>query len=273
VDAVRLARHPLLHFLLLGALLFTADRARAPQAPRLPDGRSAEQVLLDEALARGYERSDPIARRRLQRNARFLHPDDPRDDEALLQEAYALGLQRSDLVVRRRLIQKMKLLAWSRADADEPGEPELRAAFALRPARWREPARVRISHVYLSRDARGPRLESDARALEPLLEGRSPDDAAALGDPFLLGAQLPALREAELAARLGGDLARVALAAQPGRWSGPARSAYGAHWIWVHQRWPARDLAFEEARPALRSQLRRQRRDQAVRRLVGELRG
>ena len=270
---MKLARHPLLHFLLLGALLFAADRARTPQAPQLPDGRSADQVLLEEALLRGYQRTDPIARRRLQRNARFLHPDDPRDDEALLEEAFALGLQRSDLVVRRRLIQKMMLLAWSRADAHEPGEPELRAAFALRPGRWREPARVRISHVYLSRDARGPRLEHDARALGPLLAGRLPAAAAALGDPFLLGTQLPALSEAELAARLGSDLARAALAAPTGRWSGPARSAYGAHWIWVHQRQPARALAFEEARPALRAELRRQHREEALRRLVGELRG
>jgi hypothetical protein len=270
VDAVKLARHPLLHFLLLGALLFAADRARAPQAP---DPRSVDEVLLDEALARGYGRTDPIARRRLQRNARFLHPDDPRDDEALLSEAWTLGLQRSDLVVRRRLIQKMRLLAWSRADADEPGEPELRAAFALRAARWREPARVRISHVYLSRDARGPDLERDARALGPLLEGRAPEAAAGLGDPFLLGAQLPTLSEAELAARLGGDLAAAALAAPAGRWSGPARSAYGAHWIWVHERQPARDLAFEEARPALRAELRRRRRDEALRTLVGDLRG
>jgi hypothetical protein len=270
VDAVKLARHPILHFLALGALLFAADRARAPQAPDL---RGADQVLLDEALARGYERSDPIARRRLQRNARFLHPDDPRADEALLEEALALGLQRSDLVVRRRLIQKMKLLAWSGADADLPGEPELRAAFALQPGRWREPARVRISHVYLSRDARGPDLEHDARALKPLLEGRSPEQAAALGDPFLLGVRLPALSEAELAARLGGELARAALDAQPGCWSGPFHSAYGAHWIWVHERRAARALEFEEARPALRGQLRRERREEALRRLVGELRG
>lgn len=273
----RLARQPLLHFLVLGGALFAASRALdggggAAPPPPVGDAPGPRELLFRAALERGYHRTDPIVRRRLARDMRFLDPSDSRDDDALVDEALALGLHHGDLVVRRRLVQKMELLAWGRADAREPTEAELRAAFRDAPERYRYPPRVRLTHVYLSRDRRGEALEVDARALGARLRVMAPDDAPALGDPFLLGAHLPLLDEAGLAARLGPALARDALEAPVGAWTGPVRSAYGLHWLWLHERRPARQPAFSEVRDRVRERVRTRRREDALRALVADLR-
>jgi len=292
---------PLLHFLALGGLLFAGSRlledapapaplaapeaavavgARGLPSPGAPDGRTtpaagaldARELLFRAALELGFHRSDPIVRRRLARDMRFLDPEDDRSDDALVKEALELGLHHGDVVVRRRLVQKMELLAWARADARAPSQAELRAAYDRDPERYRRPARVRITHVYLSRDRRGEVLATDARRLGPRLAGMDPEDAPALGDPFLLDAHLPLLDEAGLANRLGPALAREALAAPPRTWSGPVASAYGMHWLWVHEREPARLPPFEEVRDDVREHLRLERRERAVRALVETLR-
>jgi hypothetical protein len=274
---VRWLRQPVLHFAAIGALLFALETqvlgsaqagagggrgepvvisaqrvaelrrdwlARTGRLPTQAELRALvgaeidDELLLREARARGLHRSDPIVRRRLVRNLRFLSEDPSRSDQELLREALALGMDRTDLVVRRRLIQKMKLLA--QAAAAEPTRAELEAFLAHNRERFTQPARVRISHVYLSRDRRGDSLEVDARALFDRLiaESVDPHGASELGDPFLLQHHLPLRSERDLAKAFGPEFARRVLAQGPGAWSAPVASSYGVHLVWVHERVP-----------------------------------
>ncbi len=265
-----MTRHPGVHFLLLGAVLFGLVRWNEGPAPGAADA-SDEERLFRAALDRGVARADPIVRRRLLRDMRFLVPGDPRDEAALLAEAWRLGLDRADPVVRRRLIQRMEFVAFARADAREPDDAELRAVLARDPERWRRPARVRLSHVHLSRDRWGTQLEAAARALQARLESHPADGAERFGDPFLWGSHWPLLSEAELAARVGPELARAAFAAPVGRWSGPHPSSYGMHLVWVHEADPAGPAAFEDVRDALRERVREHRRREERTRLLASL--
>jgi hypothetical protein len=197
-------RQPILHFLVLGAVLYAADRGLASRAQdgvggaeTTPIQISAEQVtelrrawadrmrrpprpeelvqqiqmaadeemLFREALALGLNHRDPIVRRRLIRNMRLLTEDPNRKDDDLLREALALGMDRSDVVARRRLVQKIRFLASEAARTREPSTAELQQALARHAVRFLEPERVRLSHVYLGRDRRKEALESDARQL------------------------------------------------------------------------------------------------------------
>jgi len=115
---------PLLKFLLIGALIFAADRwlldrSDAPEptvieissdrvaairrsalasSGRVPDGAElralidaevADEMLYREALALGLARQDEVVRRRLVRNMRFLHPADERSSETLFRRQSA----------------------------------------------------------------------------------------------------------------------------------------------------------------------------------------
>jgi hypothetical protein len=268
VDAV--IRQPGIHFLLLGAVLFGLLRWNEGPASGAANA-SDEERLFRAALDRGVARADPIVRRRLLRDMRFLAPEDSRDDAALLAEAWRLELERADPVVRRRLVQRMEFVAFARADAREPDDAELRAALAREPERWRRPARVRLSHVHLSRDHWGTELEAAARALRARLESRPPDAAERLGDPFLWGSHWPLLSEQELTARVGPELARAAFAAPVGRWSAPHPSSYGMHLVWVHEVDPGGSPAFDEVRGALRERVRENRRREERARLLASL--
>jgi hypothetical protein len=296
----RMLAAPALHFLVLGGALLAGDRwllARAPHAVPAPasieidvgrvevlratwrvrgggdlspltlsalvDAEIDEEVLLAEARTRGFEESDPVVRARLARNLGFLEADDSNaraGARAQVDEALALGLARGDLVVRRRLIERMRgeLAA---VGGRALGEAEIAARFARDAARFASPARVRLSHVFLSRDRRGAALAEDAAGLRRQLVGASLDDvsAIALGDPFLLGHTLPLRSQADLARDFGDGFAREAFALEPGVLSEPIASSYGLHLIVVRERRREAPATLDAARAEITAQLTRER--------------
>jgi hypothetical protein len=301
-------RAPLLHFLAAGGALFAAERAWPPGAPpdrvvdvsrpeveRLaaearrelgreprPDeleGRISahvdDELLLREARALGWHRSDPVVRMRLVQNLRFLSPEGAEPEpEELLERAYALGMDRSDVVVRRRLVERMRLAIAAAAAPAPPPDAELEAILAHEPERFRRPPLVQLTQVYLSRDRRGAGLERDARTLLAELGARGvpPEQAALRGDPFLWPARLPLSSERALAARLGPGFAAAAVRLEPERWSGPIASSYGLHLVWVHRRLPGRLPPLAEVRDEVVARWREQREAEALAQALSVLR-
>jgi hypothetical protein len=248
-----------LRYAALGVALFAIVRWLGPPLEREPGAAAAsgEERLVREALALGLHESDAVVRDRLVRNLRFLGAVPDRADEALFRDALALGLHTTDVVVRRRLVQRLELAALNAARESEPGDAELQAFLEAHPERFATPARARISQVYRSRERRGPALERDARALVERLrrERVSPAVGAAWGDPSLLPARTPLRTAKALARDFGPELAEAVLEAPLGEWSGPWRSSFGLHAVFVHEREPARAPALDEVRAAVRDAL------------------
>jgi parvulin-like peptidyl-prolyl isomerase len=300
---------PLLQFLLLGSLIFTADRwlldggddpepsvieissdqmaairRRAlASSGRLPDqtelralidAEVAEEMLYREALALGLAQRDEVIRRRLVRNMRFLNPEDERSSEALFQEALSLGMDRSDLVVRRRLIQRMRLAIESRAQADEPTEAELASYLARHPGRFSSPPRVSFSHVFVDPARRGSSAGAEARVLSSRLRasGDGPNLRDELGDPFLAPSEGALRSERELAKLFGPEFAGRVMKLTPGSWEGPLPSSHGLHLVWVRERTPGEPLPLAAVRNEVRYALLAERRETALQRAIEKLR-
>ena len=112
-------REPLIHFLLIGALLFGAYRW---VQPRRDVGPSSTQIRLslDELtqlilLFRSQWQREPTPQeldRLIERKVQ---------DEILYREALAMGLDKDDTIVKRRMAQKMQFLAEDVATALETG--------------------------------------------------------------------------------------------------------------------------------------------------------
>jgi len=265
----------LLHFALLGVALFAADRLwwRAAPAPAVIRVARAEEVddelLYRTALARGYERDDPVVFRRLVQNLRFAGAPEARDDAALFDEALALRMHESDPVVRRRLIQRMRLDLEAEASSAEPDEAELREHYQRHAASYRSPARVRCTQIYF----RGDHEDAARRLLARLrADGTPPERALQLGEPFLHGAEQPLQASDELAGRFGAPFAEGVFAAPPGAWSGPIRSAYGVHLAFVQEREGPHARGFEEVRDSLRHAVIAERRHHALNQGLAALR-
>jgi hypothetical protein len=252
---------PPVHFVALGALVFTVESWRAGDAvvtvaplasSRIQRAPSDDELLEREARRLGLERDDGAVQRRLVRNLRFLGEGATGDDASDFEEALALGLDRSDLVVRRRLVQRLELRALAWARASEPSDAELTGLLEREAERFVLPARTRLSQVFLSRDRHTGGLAVADRALAKRLVLLKPTSGAGLGDPFLLGSDLAPRTQAELAARFGEPFARSVAALPVGRWSGPIASSYGLHHVFVHDRTPARTPRLEAVRSAVR---------------------
>ena len=305
-----MTRAPLFRFLALGLVLFFADRllfpvvspashplltvsreqiSRLAEQARRSTGRAAtptelyahirawidDELLVREARARNWHRSDPVVQRRLIKNMRFLEDaGDPVSDASLLARAHDLEMDQTDEVVRRRLVQRMRLSLAATASRDGPTNVELAGRFDADPEKFRRPDRVRLTQIYLSRDRHGNALEDRARALlEELIRESIPAGAAGeRGDPFLLPAELPAASPRSLEARFGPEFATRVMTLPLQRWSGPVRSAYGLHLLWIHERERGAVPSWREVERELRSGWRAASEARALRRALGILR-
>lgn len=244
------------------------------QERALVDRLVADELLYREARRQGLDRDDLVVRRRLIDKMTFLSDDPGRSHAELYSDAVELGLGRDDPIVRQRLIQKIRLLAAAEDGPVRATEQELQGYLEDHAERFSEPARVRLSHVFLSRDRHRASVDAEAQRLLQRLraEALPPDRAVALGDPFLLGHHLPARTARHLARTFGDDFAARVEALPPGTWSGPAESAYGLHLVWVHETVAPRRMELSAVRRKVLEGLRVERQEERLAALVDTLR-
>jgi hypothetical protein len=243
----KLVREPLLHFLLLGALLFAGHGWL-----RRGEAGGSEEIVVDAArvaaLVAQFERVWQRSPDRSEIDGlvqAFVR------EEILYREGLALGLDRDDPVVRRRVGQKLAFLA-DGAGPEPPGEADLEAWLRDHAADYAIPARYSVRQVFFDPARRGAALGAamDA-ARSALASGRGP--AAELGDATLLPAALERVPLSELEKVFGGEFAQAVAALPPGSWQGPIQSGYGAHLVLVE----AREEASAPALAAVRAEVER----------------
>lgn len=233
-----------------------------------------EELLYREALARGLDRWDRSIRYRLVQKMRFLKDVPEGAEEELHREALELGLGRDDVVVRRLLIQKMRLIAGISGEGKEPTEAELQAYLNRRRDKYLRPARVTLSQVFLSAQRRGAMLERDAEALLQKLEAGAvrPEDSERYGDLFPLGRSVGSASRHHLEKLYGPNFAREVMVLPVGAWSGPVRSSYGLHLVWVEAHEAARETSLDSVRSQISHRLREERRNASAREFLERLR-
>jgi len=236
-------REPLVHFVLLGAVVFSVNHWVAPPRP-------GNRIVVSEAILRGLRQEHlrqngalPTAEEEAALIQRFV------DNEILYREAMAQGLDRGDIIVRRRLVQKMEFVLEGEEPVPAPSDTELHAYLQGHAERYAVAQRVALMHVFVSTDQHGPDAERIAAELRSQLAAGA--DPSTLGDPFLRGRVFPLRTERELAGVFGGPFAAQVMALPAGEWSGPLRSSYGLHLVRVTDRSAARQPALQEVRTAV----------------------
>jgi hypothetical protein len=249
----RWLREPLVHFLLLGAVLFAISYAVGPATDRAAPQRQIVLTLddlrqLQIAFAAQWQRppSEPEMLALIENRIK---------EEILYREALAMGLDKDDTIVKRRMAQKMQFLAEDVSEAYDPTTEELRTWYTNNSSKFEEPPRVTFRALYFSPDRRGPKTRADAEAGLARLSGKPPDwpGAAALGDPFMFADHLAERTPGEIAKEFGPAFAQALFAQAPGAWTGPIESGYGWHVVFVESLMPARTPAFEEVEPDVKT--------------------
>ena len=242
----RLLREPLVHFLLLGAVLFGLYSFAPPENPAIAPSKeirlSLDEIAQLTQLYQSQWRRPPTP----QELGRMV--ENKVEQEILYREALAMGLDKDDEIVKRRMAQKMQFLAEDVAAAREPTTAELRSWFEKNSAKFAQPPRLSFRHLYFSPDRRGARARDDAEQALAKLAGQPVDAtiATSLADPFMFQDYYRDRAPDYLAKEFGPPFALAVAKLAPGSWQGPIESGFGWHLVFVDTVIPGRVPAFEE---------------------------
>jgi hypothetical protein len=152
---------PLLHFLLIGAVIFALFYQVAD-----PEQIAENRIVISSAdidrMVTLYERK--MQRLPTQQELQGLVDAEIRE-QILYREALAMGLDEDDTIVRRRMAQKVEFMFNDLIDTADPADAELQQFLDENPEKFRESARTSFIHVYLNADKRGDSIETDAGQL------------------------------------------------------------------------------------------------------------
>ncbi len=233
-------REPLLHFALLGGLLFLFNF--------LVTKTQKDQIVVSTATA------DFLVRQREELELRKLSAEERQqtisqfvDDEILYNEAYKRGLDRGDSRMRRNLLYKIRGLL-----AGEVGDPTvdgLRAYFESNRERFRYQETWSIEQVLFSDPASVPEgLNAQLNSgLDPQGVGEDRDD---------LPRSMPDSTQRDTVRIFGPDAARIILAIDDERWHGPVASRLGVNFVRITGSTAAIYPSFQEAEPYIEGEWR-----------------
>jgi parvulin-like peptidyl-prolyl isomerase len=253
----RFLREPLLHFALLGALLFAAyaflNREPAPGPQRIVVSLGRIEHLFT-TFARTWQRPPSGAEMK-------ALVDQYVREEVLSREALKLGLEQNDTVIRRRLQQKMEFIAEDLVAIADPREADLAAYLAKYPDAFRQDQQLTFRHVYLNPEKRGDQLDADvAKLLADLQTAGAQADISTLGDPTLLERAFRNESQRRVEADFGAEFSTTLASLPLGEWTGPVRSGFGTHLVLVEQRTEGRIATLDEVRPQVRREWENARR-------------
>jgi hypothetical protein len=244
--AVSFLRQPLLHFFIIGAGLFALytfvnDTPQTPNRPSIVVSVQDAQWLASQFRSM---RNRPPSQQELETLVEaFVR------QEIYVREALALGLDQGDSIVRKRLSQKMEFLTEAGAEASFVDDAMLAAYFKDNLERYRSASRAGFSQILLPE----PATESMQDILEKLANG---DDFNLLGARTLLPAMVSPLTKQVVDSSFGTGVFEQIVALDPGTWSGPVRSGYGAHLVRLDSLVPGSVPAFETVRGRIEQEWR-----------------
>ena len=235
----RFLREPLLHFLILGALLFGLHHWL-----RGGSLKAADEIVLSRGQVQSLEAQFQRVRQR---------PPTPEESQILVEswireeifyrEGLAMGLDRDDPIVRRRVAQKLEFIT-DGAAAITPTAAELQSWLDAHADEYRSEPRYTLSQIYFDAARHGEKLDRDvAAARRALAAGEAP-----AGDSTLLPPGLPDATTSEVNRTFGREFADALKAMPVGAWQGPLRSGFGVHLVKLSARDEGRVATLDEVR-------------------------
>ena len=225
-------REPLLHFVLLGGLLFAIDHAlvgRAGDPMRIVVGAAIDKEARD--LFKASRGREPDAGELNALRAVWL------DNEVLYREGLALQVDKGDTAIRERVIFKALSVVDANVKLPPFDDPLLRTWFDAHRAKYDEPPRFDFQEAALS----GDNGEPTVRAFVDALNAGAPGDAKA-GLRVFKGRP-----HANLVRSYGAEFAAALEQSPPGEWRAQ-RTRDGWRAMRLDAVTPPRPAAFEAMR-------------------------
>lgn len=239
-----LIKEPLVHFLFAGLAIFILYGTLNSSDEASPDEiviTSARMEQLTGLYAKTWQR--PPSPQELKGLI-----DDYVKEEIYYREALALGLDKDDTVIRRRLRLKMEFLSNADAEAVVPEDSDLEAYLKANPQKFERDALTAFRQVFLSPERRGDKMDQEVITILEVLRADPSVDLSTIGDATLLPSEMPLTSTFAIAQTFGSPFADRVAEASPGVWTGPIKSSFGLHLVYVSEHTPGRLPAMAEIR-------------------------
>jgi peptidyl-prolyl cis-trans isomerase C len=264
---------PLLHFLLIGVVLFAVygytHRGRGGFESSKQIAISLDDLRLMDTYfeSQWHRRPTPTEFQAM--------VEDKVKEEVLYREGIAMGLDKDDTIVKRRMAQKMQFVAEDIAAAHEPSMAELKSWFDKNKDEFALPSRYSFRHLYFSPDKRGRNAQEDAVKTLAKIAGQPVDSklAVSLGDSFMFQDYYGDRAPSAIAKELGPQFAVAVEKVKPGSWQGPIESGYGWHLVFVDTVIPGRVPALEEIEADVKTAWLGEQKATAWQKAYAEMRG
>jgi hypothetical protein len=252
-----LFKEPLLHFLLIGALLFLLYGKVAPTSS---DGN---RITVDRAA---------IAALATQFQATWSRPptavelnglvDSYVRDEILFREGVALGLLKDDAVIKRRVRQKLEVLIEEEGKSGGASDADLADYLSRNAAKFQVPPVLSFEQVLFDPARYGDQLEATLKAsLAALNKGATPESQ---GRGSMLPARVEKLPLDLVVRDFGEEFGKALETAPVGQWTGPVPSGFGLHLVRISERTPGYVPSLDEARAAVTREWESDQRETAL---------
>jgi hypothetical protein len=252
----RLSREPLVHFLLLGLLLFLLYAV-------LGGGGGDRRIRVDDKVVAGLTAQFELTWQRPPTAAELdaLIETYVRE-EIFYREGLALGLDQDDPLIKRRVRQKFEVMAEESEAAEPPTDAQLNDWLKAHADRYANPAIVTFEQILVDPAAHGGSSRAAVLAARKALA--SGVDPAEIGTGRMLPPRFD-LFPIDLVERdLGSGFAKALPTLRSGEWEGPVRSGYGLHLVKLDKLLPGRMPHLDEVRRAVTRDWEADRRKRAA---------
>ena len=282
---IRVLREPLLHFTVLGAVLFAVFFALNPY--QLTPEADPKTIVVDEAALLNFLQfqmkafDGDLVRRRFEamsaeEKERMIEAYIR--EEVLYREALSLSLDQSDYVIKRRMIQKLDFIAEGFAAAiGRPTEAYVQNYFDENKGDYFVEPWITFTHVFFDRERLGVDKSGELakQKLAELNRQQAPfTDAVKHGSRFLYHTNYVERTADFVASHFGDEMAKKLFELDPSKsqWRGPYASQFGSHLVMLVARQEGQIPSLDEVRERVEGDARRAliraRTEQAVKAII-----
>ena len=248
-------KEPLVHFLLIGAVLFTVFELRQEEDSAAPNRILVDTDQVEQLVAR-FKRTR--MRRPTDIELAALIEGHIRE-EVYYRQALAMGLDQDDAVLRQRMRQKLEFLLEDLSAQTVPDDEQLIQFMQRHPEKFREEPRLSFTQVFLNPDKHQD-LAADAMQLLTRLNNGTPPETE--GDRTLLRQEYLLATQHEITRVFGDSFAQQIVVLEPDGWTGPLYSAYGGHLVRVSAKQEERFPVLAEIRKQVERDYMAERRQE-----------
>ena len=239
----RMLKEPLIHFLLLGGLIFVLygflNRNNENPESNTIIIQDSDVLRLTKAYQQSWNKTPDAA------TLKDLIENEI-ESEMLYREALRLNLDHNDEIIRRRLKQKYEFLVKDLAVSSAPTDAELEAFYKENPSNYQSSERLSFHQIYFSPDLRSNPLE-DAKAFYEKIKTKSIEEieVSKSGDAFHLQHYYANRDFASTRQVFGKDFANAIFEKPQMGWLTPVASGYGIHLVYISNITKGEVIAFE----------------------------